>query len=120
MKKVLIVEDDSPMARALTLKLGDAGLDSVSAGNGHEALEVLEKETVDLILLDILMPKMNGLKFLEELAKRDITIPVIVTSNLSHEDDIKEAKRLGAVEYFVKADVSLNKIVEKTQEILGV
>lgn len=119
MKKVLIVEDDSPMARALTLKLGDVGLESVSASNGREALDVLEKETVDLILLDILMPKMNGLKFLEELAKKDISIPVIVTSNLSHEDDIKEAKRLGAVEYFVKADISLNKIVEKAQEVLG-
>ena len=120
MKTTLIVEDDKPMARAIQLKLTDVGVESVVAYDGREALEVLKEQQIDLILLDILMPKMNGLKFLEELAKRNISIPVIVISNLSHEDDVKEAKRLGAMEYFVKADITLNQVVDKVTKVLDV
>ncbi len=119
MHNVLIVEDDRPMARALELKLTEAGLACITASNGKEALERLDGSDVDIIILDILMPKMNGLKFLEELAKKNLSIPVIVTSNLSHDDDIKEAKRLGAVDYFIKAEITLNQIVDKIQEVLG-
>ena len=118
MARILIVEDELPMAKALALKFTEIEYETVIALNGKEALSVLDNEEIDLIILDIVMPTMNGIAFLRELVKQNVAIPVIVASNLSHEDDITEARRLGAKDYFIKADTTLNDIVAKVKNII--
>lgn len=117
-KKVLIVEDEKPMARALELKLTHAGFEANAVFNGEEGMALLQKETYALILLDLVMPKMDGFKVLEALQDKKITTPVIVLSNLSQQDDEKRAKALGAKEFFIKSDTPIATIVEKISQFL--
>lgn len=110
-KKILIVEDEKPLAHALELKLTQVGYQTRTAGNGEEALKILEAETFDLILLDLILPKTDGFKVLGELKQRKLKTPVMVTSNLGQEEDVKRAKELGAIDYFVKSDTPLADLV---------
>ena len=118
-KKILVVEDEKPIARALELKLKKSGMDVLSAGNGVEALNLLNKQKFDLILLDLIMPEIDGFKVLEEMRKNKITTPVLVWSDLSQREDIKKAENLGANGYLVKFETSLAEVVEKVQELLN-
>lgn len=110
-KKILIVEDEKPIARSCELKLVNAGFQVKIVSNGEEALAILEKEPFDLILLDLIMPKLNGFRVLEELKLRNNPTPVIVTSNLMQQADVAHATSLGARDYFVKSDTALASIV---------
>lgn len=118
-KQILVVEDEKPLARALQVKLTKAGFACQTAVNGEEALAVIAKETFDLVLLDLLMPGMDGWDFLENLSKGATKTPVIVISNLNQSEDIQRAMDLGATDFMVKSDVSLAEIVEKAQELFG-
>ncbi len=100
-KKILIIEDERPMARALELKLTHAGFETTSAPNGEKGIELIGEQTFSLILLDLIMPKMDGFKVLETLKEKKIKTPVMVLTNLSQEDDEKRAKALGAKEFFI-------------------
>jgi DNA-binding response OmpR family regulator len=117
-KKILIVEDERPMAKALQLKLTHVGYEALSVGNGMDAIGLLDKGTFDVILLDLMMPKMDGFTFLREMQKRAILTPIIVLSNLSQEEDRQKAKELGARDFFVKSDTPISKIVTSVQAIL--
>lgn len=116
--KILIIEDEKPIARALNLKLKKEGLEPQIAPNGQEALELLEKEEYNLLILDLVMPKMDGFDFLEEVQKKNIKAPIIVSSNLSQDDDIKRAKELGASDFLVKSDTSIANVVKKVKKML--
>lgn len=120
LKKILIVDDEKPMARALELKLQHSGFETRVAYLGAEALDVLEKEKFSLILLDLMMPSPDGFAVLETLQKKKNTIPVIVTSNLSQLEDEKRARALGAESYFVKSNTPLSMIIEHVKKILKV
>jgi len=117
-KKILIIEDEIPMARAMVLKLTHAGFEATSASNGEDGLTILEKESFSLILLDLIMPKMDGFVVLETLKKKGIKTPVIILSNLSQEDDEKRAKELGAKGFFIKSNTPIATIVEKVAQFL--
>jgi len=117
-KKILIVEDERPMAKALQLKLTHVGYEAMNVGNGLDAIALLDKNTFDVILLDLMMPKMDGFTFLREMQKRAILTPIIVLSNLSQEEDRQKAKELGAKDFFVKSDTPISKIVTSVQAIL--
>src|SRR3989339_1170042 len=117
-KKILIIEDEKPVARALELKLTHEGFEATITFNGESALETLEKETFDLIVCDLVMPKMDGFKVLETLKEKKIKTPVIVLTNLSQEDDEKRAKSLGALEFFIKSDTPIATIVLRVAELL--
>ena len=117
-KRILIVEDERPIARAFELKLSHSGFEPVVTYDGEEALLALEKQKFDLILLDLIMPKMDGFAFLRELGKRKIKVPAIVTSNLGQEEDIRRAKELGAKDYFVKSDTPIADIVAHVEKVL--
>ncbi len=117
-KKILIIEDEKPMARALELKLARAGFEATSASNGEDGLAMLEKETFALILLDLVMPKMDGFSVLGELKQKNIQTPVIILSNLSQEDDEKRAKALGAKDFFIKSNTPIAAIVEQVNKFL--
>ena len=118
-KKILIMEDEKPMARALELKLTNAGFAAARAGDGIEGMELLEKEHFSLILLDLVMPRMDGFAVLKALAEKGISTPVIILSNLGQEDDEKRAKALGAKDFFIKSNTPIATIVEKVSRFLA-
>ena len=119
-KKIIIVEDERPMANALVLKLSNSGFETEVVFDGKEAMAKLKKNKYDLMLLDLMMPRMGGFEVLESLKKSGNKMPVIISTNLSQESDIKKAKTLGAVDYFVKSDTSISKVVEQIKKFLKV
>jgi DNA-binding response OmpR family regulator len=116
--KILIVEDDRPMAKALELKFKKSGFEVEVASNGKQALDFLSKGSFSLVLLDLIMPEMDGFQVLEEIKKKKLKVKVIVTSNLSQEEDFKRAKDLGAIDYLVKSDVTIKEIVDKVMALI--
>ncbi len=119
-KTLLIVEDDDVLLRTLYLVFHKSGFTIATATDGDTALKMTQRLKPDIILLDLLLPKMNGFDFLKNLkANPELeNIPVIVLSNLG-EENIQKAKDLGAVDYFVKSDTSLNILKEKVLKILA-
>ncbi|HTX87037.1 MAG TPA: response regulator [Candidatus Nanoarchaeia archaeon] len=117
-KKILIVEDERLIAKPLALKLRFAGFEVANAYDGEEALLILEKEKFDLILLDLLMPKVDGFEFLSRLRSRGDQTSVIVASNLNQEKDISRVLELGVTSYYVKTDTSLDEIVDNVKAAL--
>lgn len=109
--RILIAEDEVPIAKALKLKLEKSGFEVNIAKNGEEALSMLEEEKYDLMLLDLIMPVMDGFSVLKEIRKKENPIPIIVLSNLSQEEDLKKAEDLGAMDYFIKSDTPIAEVV---------
>jgi two-component system, OmpR family, alkaline phosphatase synthesis response regulator PhoP len=118
-KKILVAEDERPMAHALELKISKAGFDVRVAYDGEEAISMLEKEKFNLVLLDLMMPKKDGFSVLIEMREKGINVPVIVSTNLSQEEDIKKAKELGADDYFVKSNTPIIRVVEYIEKVLS-
>lgn len=114
-KKILIVEDERPLAHALELKFSHEGYDIVIATDGMEALKSANEEKYSLILLDLIMPKMDGFTFMEKLTKKT---PVIILSNLGQEEDKTRAKKLGAKAYFVKSNTPITDIIKAVKAAL--
>ena len=119
MAKILIVEDDNFLSNALRVKLEKEGFEVQLASNGQEALTSLETNKADLIVADLVMPEMDGFDLLANLKEKGSTIPVIVASNLSQKDDLDKAKALGAKDFFIKSDMSMESLVGKVKSILG-
>lgn len=117
MKRILIIEDEKPLARALELKLTHAGFETKNAANGEEGLALLKQESFDLILTDLMMPKVDGFAVLTALRERGNATPVIVLTNLSQVEDEKRARMLGAMGFFVKSDISVAEIVERIRRV---
>jgi DNA-binding response OmpR family regulator len=111
-KKVLVVEDEELIAKPLTMKLKLSGFEVKNAYNGEEALEILAKEKFDLIILDLLMPKLDGFGVLTELRNWGDKTPVVVATNLNQAEDVSRVFELGVSSYYVKADTTLDQIVE--------
>ncbi len=120
MKKILIIEDEKILADMYRDKFVDAGFEAISAFDSREGLELTKKEKPDLILLDILLPRENGISFLKELKKDpEISdIPVVAFSNYDEPRTKKEALRLGVKEYLIKTDYTPNEIVKKIRNYL--
>ncbi len=121
MKKLLVVEDEQFLLNAYQLKFAKAGFEVKTAMDGNEAIQALRTFIPDLILLDLLLPKKDGFTFLEEIkrVKEWKHIPVIVVSNLSQEEDIQKGLQLGAVDFVVKPDITLNDIIDKINSTLN-
>lgn len=122
MTKILIVEDDLPLRMAYDVILKREGYTIMRAKDGKEGLEKAEEFKPDLILLDLLMPTVDGLTFLEkyDVVKKHPDVKVIVFSNLNHADQIERAEKLGANRYIVKSSVSpsqLAGIINETVEV---
>jgi len=117
-KRILIIEDEQSIARALELKLTHSGFQTSSAADGVAGLERLEQEAFDLVLLDLIMPKMNGDEELERLQAKQNPPPVIVLTNLGQEEDQERVRALGARGFFVKSNTPLVDIVECVQSFL--
>lgn len=115
-KKVLVVEDERPLAHALELKLNHEGLETTVARNGQECLELMQKTTFDVVLLDMMMPVMDGFQVLQKLHELKIPLPTIfVISNLSMREDEDRILSLGAKKFFVKSDTPLAVLVAEVK-----
>lgn len=114
-KKILLVEDDPELLDMMKTKLSLSGLEFEIAETGQEALDYLKQNRPVLILLDILLPDIDGLTILTELAKKEETktIPVIILSNLADQGSLEQAAAIGPYEYLVKAKTDLNELVKK-------
>ena len=112
-KRVLIVEDEKPLAHALELKLKHEGIEARVAGNGQECMRLLDEEHFDVMLLDMMMPVMDGFQVLEEISKRPSKPVIFALSNLSVHDDQNKVMGMGAAKYFIKSDTPLAVIVEE-------
>jgi DNA-binding response OmpR family regulator len=114
-KRVLIVEDERPLAHALELKLQHEGFVAKIATNGQECLDLLDKEVFDVVLLDMMMPVMDGFQVLQELQKRPVKPTVFVLSNLSQHEDESRVLGAGAKKYFIKSNTPLSVIIEEVK-----
>jgi CheY-like chemotaxis protein len=119
-KRILLVEDDRFLRRACEGSLRQRGFTVLTAVDGEEGLRLARAEGPDLILLDILMPKLPGLAMLRALKADEGTraIPVLILSNSSRAGDRREALDLGAVGYLVKANLSLQELGEQVTRLL--
>ena len=121
MTKVLVVEDDRFLISAYRAKLSKSGYDVQMAGDGEEAMELLKGGLVpDIILLDLVMPRKDGFATLEEIRQLSglTDVPVIVASNLGQKEDVDKARALGATDFIIKSDLSLDALVAKIENIL--
>ena len=113
----LIAEDEKPLARALEHKLKDKGHSVLLAETGKKALELLQTNHPDAILLDLIMPEADGFEVLTELQQQASTPPIIVCSNLAQPEDTAKALSLGAHGFISKADASLEEIVVQLESL---
>jgi CheY-like chemotaxis protein len=119
-KTVLLVEDDEVLLRALYLLFHTSEFTVASATDGETALTMTQRLKPDVVLLDLLLPKMNGFDYLKFL-KADPAlqnIPVLVLSNLGDKENIDKAKTLGASDYFIKSDTDLSILAEKVNKMI--
>ena len=120
-KKVLVVEDDHFLAKIYKIKLAKENISAIISSDGEEALEIIKKEKPALILLDMVLPGINGFEILEKVRQEPALkkIPVIILSNLGQDADIARGKELGVIDYFVKSDISIHDVVKKIKENLN-
>ncbi|OGL95342.1 hypothetical protein A2348_01415 [Candidatus Uhrbacteria bacterium RIFOXYB12_FULL_58_10] len=120
-KILLIIEDDEILLRALYLTFQKKNYTIATATDGESALKMTERMKPGLILLDLIIPKMDGFEYLKNMKSNAklARIPVIVLSNLGTQEDIDRAKELGAMDYFVKSDTNLSDLAKKVEKVLA-
>jgi DNA-binding response OmpR family regulator len=113
-KKILIVEDDSLLAKVMSTTFLAENFEVVTVENGLEVLDAAKKFVPDIIMLDLIIPGIDGFAVLKQLKEDNATkdIPVAIMSNLGSVGDVKSTKALGADEYFIKANTEIEKIVK--------
>jgi DNA-binding response OmpR family regulator len=116
--KIMIIEDDEFLVKAYRLKFNRLGFQVVIASNGVEGLEIVSRESPSLIILDLMLPKMDGFEFLKRIKsdRKSKSIPVVALSNLGQKTDQEKALALGAAEYFIKTEYTLDDIVKKIKK----
>lgn len=118
MAKILIIEDETPLREALKIKLTKEGYEAIEAQDGIQGIEMAKAEKPDLIFLDVIMPKLNGLDVLKEIKSNSalMNCTVIMLTNLPEESAKQKAKELGASEYLVKSNSPLEALMEKVKQ----
>jgi len=119
--KVLLIEDDPMVVRMYARKFKLAGYDVRLGFNGFEGMKALKKDRPDIVLLDIMMPRMSGLDMLKMVKSEPQykDLPVVVLTNLGDRaEDVEKCKQMGAEDYWVKANMKLDEVVERINEIV--
>ena len=121
MAKILVIEDELSLQKAMVDVLNITGYEALGASDGEEGLQMARLEKPDLILLDIILPKMNGFDVLKSLKGDEATkpIPVIMLTNLESSGDIEQALSLGAMTYLVKTNYELDDIMKRVKDVLA-
>jgi len=119
-KKILIVEDDQMICSMYKTKFGADGFTCLTANNGPDGLAMAKKEKPDLIMLDVMLPQLDGFSILKEIKADSKTksIPVIMLTNLGTDEDKAKGEKLGAADYWVKASLTPAEISKKIKERL--
>lgn len=118
---VLLVEDDVFLSKMYQAKLDIAGFNVAATFNGEDGLAMAQKNLPGIILLDIILPKMDGYQVLKQLKKVEATknIPVILLTNMGQKEDIDRGLALGAVDYLIKAYFTPAEVVKKIQKVIS-
>lgn len=121
-KTIVIVEDEPLLLKALSMQLKSADYSIYTANSGESALPLIKKVMPDLLMLDLMLPKLSGLEILNILKSSEKTkkIPVIILSNSDPKSELKGSKRLDIVDYIVKANTDLKTIAEKVEKALKI
>jgi len=117
-KHVLIVDDDEFLTSMYQLSLKKEFADIHIAHDGEEAIALIDKQQPDLLMLDLLMPKLDGFAVLKHVREKGYKFPVIILSNLKGDIDQKRCKELGAADFYCKSDTDLDALAEKVHEYL--
>ena len=117
-KRILIIEDERPLAHALELKLSHEGYATTTAATGAAGLKEGLSGDFDIILLDLILPEMDGFTVLRELRAKKVKTPVVVLSNLGQDEDKSKAEDLGVTAYLVKSNAPLAEIVALVKSTL--
>ena len=121
--KILLVEDDPFLSSLLKNRLQKGGFEIILVRDGDEALNSLNDFAPNLILLDIILPKKSGFEVMEEVNKnpqlKNKKTPIIIISNLGQPEDIERGRQLGAIEYFIKAKISIDELIEKIKSFIS-
>lgn len=119
-KTILLVEDEKFLSNLLKARLESMGVKVVQVFDGSEAIKLLADIKPDLILMDIILPKISGFEIMEMMNADPAlhTAPIVIISNLGQDGDIQKGKALGAIEYFIKAKVSIDELVKKIMSFL--
>lgn len=120
-KTILIAEDDLFLSKLLSEKLERNGFKMIPASDGNQALEKIKDNKIDLLLLDLIMPNLDGFQVLSTLHESGskINFPIIILSNLGQDKDIEESKKFGVTDYIVKSNMSIDDVVDKVKKVLS-
>lgn len=120
-KKILIVEDDTFLAQAYAMAFDGTDITARIAKDGQDALDQLKSDVPDAVVLDLLLPKIDGFGVLTAMKADEKlkNIPVIIASNLGQQSDIDKGKALGANDYIVKSSTSMGEVTGKVKKLLG-
>ena len=121
MKKILFIEDEIALQKAFGTILKEKGYEVMSAFDGETGLKMAKEEKPNLVLLDLILPKMHGFEVLKKLKEEKETqgIPIIVLTNLEDMENVGKALELGATTYLIKAQYGLEEVLEKIKKALG-
>jgi len=119
-KKILLIEDEEMLTNMYQVKFEHEGFILVKALDGEEGLKKAAAEKPDFILLDVIMPKMDGFTVLKKLKENAATkdIPVLLLTNLGQDEDVKKGSEFGAVGYLVKANITPSEVVDKVKSLM--
>ncbi len=122
--KILVIEDDQFLRDLINKKLTNEGFETESAIDGQEGLQKALTASPHLILLDIILPVLDGFEVLKQIRnqpdKKIAQIPIVLLSNLGQESDVEKGKALGADDYLIKAAFTTDEIVEKIKKVLSI
>lgn len=119
-KKILVIEDDKFLRELIVRKLSDDGFTTSEAIDGEEGIKKIREEKPDLILLDLILPSIDGFEVLSQIKEDESlkSIPVIILSNLGQKEEVEKGLKMGAVDYLIKAHFTPGEIIEKIKNIL--
>lgn len=117
-KRILLVEDDPFLIDIYTTKLREAGFEVQVAEDGEKALTLAESLKPDLVVLDIVLPNLDGWEVLRQLKTKKLSTKVVILSNLGQKDEVEKGLSLGAIKYFIKANYTPTEIVEEIKKLL--
>jgi DNA-binding response OmpR family regulator len=120
MAKILFIEDDPLIVKIYTTRLIADGYEVLSADNGEAGLKLAEEQLPNLIVLDVMMPRMDGFAVLEKIRQNQKmkNTPVLLYSNLAQEEEVNRAQKMGATEFIIKANLSPTEMVAKIKQYL--
>jgi len=120
MSKILIIEDESALQKTVGDMLIKSGYEVVSALDGETGLQMAQTEKLDLIILDLILPKMSGFEVLEKLKDNSKTkeVPVLILTNLESMEDVKKTLQGGAISYLIKEQYTLDEVLQKVKQVI--